>query len=73
MADFCQQCSIEIFGEDHRDLADLGRGKKAAEGWGWIAICEGCGSTLVNDEGRCVYQHCSKHGAKNEQDTQNGS
>ena len=57
MADFCKKCSIEHFGRDYGDLADLGFPKTAKPGHGWAAICEGCahdGGCLVNDEGLCL-------------------
>lgn len=55
MADFCQQCSIEQFGEDFKDLAGLGGNSIILEeGRGYLALCEGCGSTLVDNEGRCI-------------------
>lgn len=62
MADFCKQCSIEIFDKDFEELANLGGAHKLAEGEAWHALCEGCGPTLVNDLGECVDPHCDKHG-----------
>lgn len=61
MADFCKQCSIDLFGEDFRDLAGIGaaRGEELEPGSGWIALCEGCGPTLVDDNGVCM-GHCDK-------------
>lgn len=53
MADFCKQCSIDHFGEDHRDLAGLGNGRTLQPNHGWLAICEGCGYILVDDDGNC--------------------
>lgn len=53
MADFCQECSIEIFGEDFRELANLGNGKELPPGHGWRALCEGCGyMILVDNDGK---------------------
>lgn len=63
MADFCQQCSIEVFGEDTRDLAGLGDGTPLREGYGWKAICEGCGFTIVDDAGKCINKHCLRNHA----------
>ena len=48
MAEFCSQCSLEIFGEDHRDLAGL-----AKEGFVVAVLCEDCGIIYVDEEGRC--------------------
>lgn len=64
MADFCAQCSVEIFGEDFGDLKGIAARKltdaERAEGYGWTALCEGCGAILVDDEGRCVVD-CLRH------------
>jgi len=62
MSDFCKQCSIEVFGEDSKDLAGLGGGEKLKEGMGWSALCEGCGSIVVDEEGACCAGYCKKHG-----------
>lgn len=63
MADFCQQCSIELFGEDYKELAGLGDGSKLEEGKGWVCLCEGCGLTVVDDNGACLSLHCTmNHG-----------
>ncbi len=52
MADFCKACSIELFGEDGKDLANLGG--HPSLGMGWKALCEGCGFILVNEDGECI-------------------
>lgn len=62
MADFCKQCSEENFGEDSKDLAGLGDGTKLKSGYGWPALCEGCGIIIVNDIGECISETCHKHG-----------
>ncbi len=63
MADFCKQCSEELFGEDHGDLKGMGGGETLPEGHGWVALCEGCGPALVDNDGRCTADHCDKkHG-----------
>jgi len=46
MADFCKQCSEEMFGQDFGDLA-FGEDRL------WEAICEGCGFTIVDGDGVC--------------------
>jgi hypothetical protein len=56
MADFCKQCSEEIFCEDFGDLAGIG--KK------FLTICEGCGFTWVNENGECIGDCDRKHGAE---------
>lgn len=55
MADFCKQCSIEMFGEDHGDLADLISEEKVKLGFGASVLCEGCGFILVDHEGERIY------------------
>ena len=59
MADFCKQCSEEIFGEDFQDFAGIQPtfGPLAA------VICEGCGVTHVDFEGNCIY-----HGGGNSEE-----
>lgn len=66
MADFCQQCSVELFGEDYKELANLGQGRKLEPGMGWIVLCEGCGPTVVDEDGKCILECCEKHGGKSE-------
>lgn len=57
MADFCKQCSVALFGEDFGDLKGI-----CPDDPEFVApvICEGCGGTLVNHDGECVYD-CLKH------------
>lgn len=57
MADFCKQCSIDIFMEDYGDLRRI-----AEEGDKAYVICEGCGPTLVNHDGECIGDCDKKHG-----------
>lgn len=57
MADFCKQCSIEIFGEDFKELDGL-----VPTGHTIRTICEGCGVVLVNHLGECIDPGCPKHG-----------
>lgn len=55
MADFCKHCSIKMFNKDHRDLSDLGPSRGILiDGRGWIALCEGCGPIVVDDDGVCL-------------------
>jgi hypothetical protein len=62
MADFCRDCSLEMFDKDFRDLACLGDGSKLQPGMGWHCICEGCGFILVDDDGVCIDGRCIRHG-----------
>jgi predicted nucleic-acid-binding Zn-ribbon protein len=65
VADFCKQCSIEIFGEDHGDLKGIGEYRDKLpdidNSLGWFAICEGCGYTIVDDDGQCISKDCRIH------------
>jgi len=55
MADFCQQCSIMIFGEDHRDLAGLITEEDTKNGFvSRVVLCESCGPIQVDHDGRSV-------------------
>jgi hypothetical protein len=63
MADFCQQCSIDLFGEDGGDLAGLVTADEAAKGLGVYVLCEGCANAFVDHVGRCHSNHCLyRHG-----------
>jgi hypothetical protein len=63
MADFCKQCSIELFGKDEGDLRMLL--PTLLPGHVIPALCEDCGYTAVNLEGECVGgAWCSKHGTR---------
>jgi hypothetical protein len=61
MADFCKQCSIDLFGEDFKDFV-YKRDTDLPAGMGWGVICEGCGMTVVNDDGECINKDCPVHG-----------
>lgn len=60
MADFCRACSIEIFGEDHRELAEITTEEQQAKGHYAVVICEGCGIIQVDKDGNCVSKDCLK-------------
>ena len=63
MADFCAQCSIDIFGEDMGDMAGMISEKKVKAGLVLNVLCEDCGPCQVDHEGRCVSVDClKKHG-----------
>lgn len=49
MAEFCCQCSSDLFDMDSQDLANLcGQGKFIR------VLCEGCGPTVVDHKGRSI-------------------
>lgn len=64
MADFCKQCSIDNFGEDFQELAHLIKPEQPLPaGMGISALCEGCGLTFVDNDGRCIAPYClERHG-----------
>ena len=53
MADFCKACSLEMFGEDFRELAEITTPEDTARGQFAVVICEGCAGSLVDHEGVC--------------------
>ena len=56
MADFCKQCSEELFNRDSGDLAGLCNK-------GMIdVICEGCGPIYVDSTGRRVCEQDPREG-----------
>lgn len=59
MADFCKQCSIDTFTKDFGDHAKLcGEGQYFVD-----VICEGCGRTVVDQDGECCLYTCiENHG-----------
>jgi len=59
MADFCKECSEEMFDKDFKELAGLqGEDKEKFP----VVICEGCGPIQVDNEGKCISRDCEKHG-----------
>jgi len=63
MADFCQQCSVEEWGQDFGDLASITTLEDEAKGLYAVVICEGCGHIQVDSKGRCVSVDCiHEHG-----------
>lgn len=66
MADFCKQCSEKIFGDDFRELANITTPEDTTNQLYASTICEGCGWTLVDHEGKCVADDCLEKGHKPE-------
>jgi hypothetical protein len=61
VADFCTQCSIDIFGEDFGDMKGICKKGEMAS-----VLCEGCGHVFVDHTGKCINGHCLKnHGTEN--------
>lgn len=60
MADFCKQCSIDMFGRDYGDLARIANKNGRA-----MVLCEGCGGNrIVSRNGTCVSETCLKQHGK---------
>lgn len=64
MADFCQQCSLELFKEDLGDLAGLTEARSTELGTYASVRCEQCGQTFVDHLGRCVADCLEHHASK---------
>lgn len=63
MADFCKQCWYTFLQEDDRtDFDDIANGRTLEPGFGYPVICEGCGFTTVDEQGRCNAPDCLEKG-----------
>lgn len=49
---YCQDCALEVYGEDTGDFAGFVAVPLAAEGYGMIAECRACGPVVVDPDGR---------------------
>jgi hypothetical protein len=54
MSDLCQQCSLEVWGKDNGDLANM-------TSIATLADCKQCGIIQVDKDGRCVDGGCPIH------------
>lgn len=61
MSDFCKQCSLELFGQDFRDLANLLTEEQEHQGLLANVICERCGFIQVNSAGQCLTHTAEEH------------
>jgi hypothetical protein len=60
VADFCMQCSIDMFSKDFGDMKGL-----CKKGMLVVVLCEGCGAIQVDHTGKCVSVDCiEEHGQK---------
>lgn len=62
MADFCSQCSIELFGKDYGDMAGITSPEDWAKGLAAIVLCEDCGAIQVDPGGLCISDCDKNHG-----------
>ena len=61
MADFCKQCSLEIFCEDFGEMAGISTPEHTVAGRYAVVLCEGCGPCQVDHEGKC-FSHLDEDG-----------
>lgn len=61
MADFCRECSIELFDKDFHDLANLSTEQQTKDELYVLALCEGCGPIQVDHTGTCVTIGCLRN------------
>lgn len=64
MAEFCKQCSIDLFGKDHGDLAGITKVEDWQKGEAAVVCCEGCAFIQVDPEGNCVSKDCERAGER---------
>lgn len=62
MADFCKACSVNMFGEDFKELANITQVAAWQEGKAVTVLCEGCGPVQVDPDGNCVSTDCLEQG-----------
>lgn len=60
MASFCKQCSLDLFGEDFSDFANITAQEDYKNNLACVVLCEGCGPIQVDPEGRCISKDCLK-------------
>lgn len=58
MSDFCKQCSIEIFGDDFRDMANITTKDDIKKGLYANVLCEHCGPIQIDLDGQCITVGC---------------
>lgn len=54
MADFCKYCSIEMFGQDFKEMANITSEESIKENRYAAVLCEGCGPCQVLIDGTCI-------------------
>lgn len=60
MADFCLECSDNMFGEGYCDFIGVTLPETWARGEACVVLCEGCGWIQVAPNGACVSEDCLK-------------
>lgn len=54
MADYCKECSVDLFNSDFKELANLSTEEDTKKGLFANVICEGCGFVQVDHTGKCL-------------------
>ena len=62
MADFCWQCCETVLGIRGEQNDFNGFVEFKSEGVTASVLCEGCGPTVVDQEGKCINPNCKEHG-----------
>ena len=64
MAEFCKQCSKDMFGDDvPNDFVGMSTKEDTDRGLYPVVLCEGCGPIQVDHTGKCISKDCyDKHG-----------
>ncbi len=70
MADFCRQCSLDEFGKDFGDLAQITTPEEEAQGLYAVVLCEGCGPIQVTAKGMCLGNCSSESHLDKDPDTE---
>lgn len=79
MAEFCKECSIAHFGQDHKDFANLFEPEEYTDEEGALVLCECCGPIVVDINGKrmtddfgkncdCALMLGKRHAIKEEKD-----
>lgn len=64
MADFCKQCSEDVFDRDFGDMRGLSQPEDTARKLYASVLCEGCGPCHVDHLGVCISANCLKEHGK---------
>lgn len=59
MANFCRQCSLDMFDKDYKELANITTKEFWKQRKACVAICEHCGPIQIDPDGNCVSE-CHK-------------
>ena len=62
MSSFCKLCSIELFGEDFGEFANITTIEDENNDLYCFVLCEDCGYIQVDHEGRCITDCIKRHG-----------